>query len=59
LPQTRIHNNDVRKNPKKQRQIGRKDLKNAQMDRGTGLIDFKNIKIKEHWWVLLKIGVSI
>jgi hypothetical protein len=31
-PQTRIHDNDIRKNPKKQRQIGRKDLKNAQMD---------------------------
>jgi hypothetical protein len=31
-PQTRIHDNDIRKNPKKQRQIGRKELKSAQMD---------------------------
>jgi hypothetical protein len=35
-PQTRIHDNDIRKNPQKQRQIGRKDLKSALMDREQG-----------------------
>lgn len=31
-PITRIHDNDIRKNKKKQRQLARKDLKNVPID---------------------------